>query len=244
MSDHENTTGTPQDTGQDGQGGQLSTTDAQTPAGGIARPQRGTIAMGARGVILTSFDELQRLAMMISSSGMGGSFNGNPAAAAVAMLVARELGQSDMWGIQNIAVINGRATVYGDGLLGLCKAHPEWDPELFEEKEFGTIGNDGYGWTCQAPRFGNRTVNRTFTWADAKRAGLLGKSGPWTQYPGRMIQLRARAFALRDQYPDILRGSKSSVEVADYDAATQAQPRARLIEARPIDAAPEYQKEQ
>ncbi len=27
------------------------------------------------------------------------------------------------------------------------------------------------------------------------KAGLVGKSGPWSQYPGRMYQMRARAWA-------------------------------------------------
>ena len=50
----------------------------------------------------------------------------------------------------------------------------------------------------------------------AKKAGLLGKAGVWTQYPERMMQLRARAFALRNRFPDALKGIKSREEVEDY----------------------------
>ncbi len=39
-----------------------------------------------------------------------------------------------------------------------------------------------------------------------KRAGLSGKQGPWTQYPKRMMKLRARSYALRDVFPDVLKG--------------------------------------
>ena len=47
---------------------------------------------------------------------------------------------------------------------------------------------------------------KTFSYEDAKRAGLWGKQGPWTQYPQRMAQMRARSWAVRDAFPDLLRG--------------------------------------
>ena len=50
---------------------------------------------------------------------------------------------------------------------------------------------------------------------DAKAAGLLGKQGPWTQYPKRMRQMRARAFAVRDVFPDVLKGLPVAEEVMD-----------------------------
>jgi hypothetical protein len=45
-----------------------------------------------------------------------------------------------------------------------------------------------------------------FSGQDAKTAGLLGKSGPWSNYPARMMAMRARAFALRNAFPDALKG--------------------------------------
>jgi hypothetical protein len=59
-------------------------------------------------------------------------------------------------------------------------------------------------------------VVRTFSEADAKKAGLWGKAGPWQQYPSRMLQMRARSWALRDAFPDALRGLGIREEVADY----------------------------
>jgi hypothetical protein len=58
-------------------------------------------------------------------------------------------------------------------------------------------------------------VVRTFSQDDAKTAGLWGKQGPWSQYPKRMLQLRARGFALRDAFPDALRGIHSADESRD-----------------------------
>jgi hypothetical protein len=66
-----------------------------------------------------------------------------------------------------------------------------------------------------------------FSVADAKRAGLWGKSGPWTQYPRRMLQLRARGFALRDAFPDVLKGLVTAEEAQDYPATEAAKEAAK-----------------
>jgi hypothetical protein len=76
-----------------------------------------------------------------------------------------------------------------------------------------------------------------FSVADAKRAGLWGKSGPWTQYPRRMLQLRARGFALRDAFPDVLKGLVTAEEAQDYPQASppaEAPAPAPRIEQKPV----------
>ena len=77
---------------------------------------------------------------------------------------------------------------------------------------------------CEAKRRGYEkpTVVR-FSVADAKKAQLWGKSGPWTQYSRRMLQMRARGFALRDAFPDVLRGLVTAEEAQDY-ASEKAPP--------------------
>jgi hypothetical protein len=52
--------------------------------------------------------------------------------------------------------------------------------------------------------------------ADAKAAGLWAKGGPWTQYPKRMLAMRARGFALRNAFADVLRGLVTAEEAGDY----------------------------
>jgi len=77
--------------------------------------------------------------------------------------------------------------------------------------------------TCTAKRRGyaKATVAR-FSVADAKKANLWGKTGPWTQYPKRMLQLRARGFALRDAFPDVLKGLVTAEEAQDYPSTSAA----------------------
>lgn len=134
-------------------------------------------------------------------------YQGKPANVLVAVQWGMELGLAPMQAMQNIAVINGRPSVWGDAMLAICQGHPQFAG--IEE----TVSDDGA--TCTVHRKGRNPVTQTFTMADAKRAGLAGKQGPWTQYPRRMMQMRARAFALRDAFADALKGIQMAEEVAD-----------------------------
>jgi hypothetical protein len=87
---------------------------------------------------------------------------------------------------------------------------------------------------CEAKRRGYPapTVVR-FSMADAKRAGLAGKAGPWTQYPGRMLTLRARGFALRNAFADALRGLITAEEAQDYPVVVEPQKPVTVTQAKP-----------
>jgi hypothetical protein len=80
-----------------------------------------------------------------------------------------------------------------------------------------------------------RTRDHRFSVVDAKRAGLFTKAGPWQTYPRRMLQMRARSFALRDAFPNVLKGLISVEEALDLPAPPDRLPPARTT----IDAAPE-----
>jgi hypothetical protein len=129
-----------------------------------------------------------------------------PEACMIAIMHGLEVGLSPLSALQRIAVINGRPTLWGDGALalvkasGLCEAIEEW----IEGDD-----DDPSSWMaiCNLIRKHDPVpVERRFSTADAKRAKLWGKSGPWSDYPKRMLQMRARAFALRDAFPDVLGG--------------------------------------
>jgi hypothetical protein len=127
----------------------------------------------------------------------------------IAIQYGAELGLSPMQALQNISVINGRPCLWGDALLGLVKAHPSF-VDIHEE-----IKNDvAY---CRVIRKNCEPVEVTFGIEDAKKANLWGKQGPWTQYPKRMLQMRARGFALRDAFADALKGLITREEVEDYE---------------------------
>ena len=110
--------------------------------------------------------------------------------------------------------------MYGDDMLALCMTHPDF-VDIIEEP---IVSNDNQvlGYRCTVKRKGMADHTEEFDLNKAKKAGLLGKQGVWTQYPERMMQLRARGFALRNRFPDALKGLKSREEVEDYVDAEYA----------------------
>lgn len=142
------------------------------------------------------------------------AFQGKPADIACAIVYAREVGLSPLQGLQNIAVINGRPTLWGDGLMGVIQAHPTYAGKT--EKIEGQ--GDERTATCIMRRIIAATgaieeAIGTFSVADAKKAGLWGKAGPWTQYPDRMMKMRARGFVGHDLFSDVLKGLSMQEEM-------------------------------
>jgi hypothetical protein len=144
-------------------------------------------------------------------------YRAKPANVLIAVQMAKELGISPMQGLQNISVINGRPTMWGDLLIGLVQASGKL--EAIEERDPQEAFKVSEG-RCAVKRVGVADpVVRTFTMEMATKAGLVqrsGADGPWSKYPGRMLQMRARSWALRDAFADVLKGLQSREEVEDY----------------------------
>jgi hypothetical protein len=173
----------------------------------------------AGGLALQSFDDAYRFAKMVAASDFAPKdFKNKPESCLLAIQHGSEVGLSPMQSLQSIACINGRPSVWGDAALALVMGSPVCE----HVRESIEGDGDSMVATCQAKRRGyeNPTVAR-FSVADAKKAGLWGKAGPWTQYPKRMLQLRARGFALRDAFPDVLKGLVTAEEAQDYEPARE-----------------------
>lgn len=155
-----------------------------------------------------NFEEAVKFAEYLASSDLvPKDFQKKPANVLVAMQWGGELGMQIMQAIQNIAVINGRPALWGDAMIALVRSSPLCE-YIYET-------DDGETATCRLRRRGEEEQLKTFSATDAKAAGLAGKQGPWSQYPKRMRQMRARAFALRDVFPDVLRGIPMAEEIQD-----------------------------
>lgn len=157
-------------------------------------------------------------------------FKGKPGNCLIAMQWGAELGLKPLQSLQNLAVINGRPALWGDAVIALVLSSPVCD--------YVTEDDDGETATCRVKRKGGQEQVRTFSMEDAKRAGLAGKQGPWMQYPKRMRQMRARAFALRDVFPDVLRGMAVAEELQDMAAASQAPVTKDMGPAEVVQSAP------
>lgn len=163
-------------------------------------------------------------------------FKGRPGNCLIAMQWGAEIGLKPLQAMQNLAVINGRPSLWGDAVIALVRASPLCEYVIEED--------DGRVATCRTKRRGAPAEQvQTFSVEDAQKAGLLGKSGPWTQYPARMRKMRARAFLLRDVYADVLRGLPIAEELMDmpperFMGAVDEVPPAAAEPARP--ALPAY----
>lgn len=167
-------------------------------------------AQPQRGVDLSpqTFEQALTFSKYLADSDMvPKDFKGRPGNCLVAIQWGAELGLKPLQAMQNLAVINGRPALWGDAVIALVRSSPLCE-YVIETDDGGTA-------TCKVKRRGEPEQVRTFGMDDAKAAGLSGKQGPWTQYPKRMRQMRARAFALRDVFPDVLRGLPVAEEVMD-----------------------------
>jgi hypothetical protein len=139
------------------------------------------------------------------------AFRGKPNDVFVAINMGSELGMEPFQAIQSIAVIEGKPCLYGDGLIGVVRASPKclWIEE--------TLSEDGLTATCRTQRDGDpNPVTAEYSMTDAMQAGIDSKFN-WKKHPKRMLQMRARAYCLRDAYPDLLKGLGVVEERQDHD---------------------------
>lgn len=133
---------------------------------------------------------------------------------AVRILAGYEIGLKPIQSVNQIMVVNGRAVIWGDAALALVRGSGQL--ESIAERIDGAGENRTA--VCVTKRKGeSEEVATVFGVSDAKTAKLWGKTGPWTQYPDRMLKMRARSWAMRDCFGDILAGLGVAEEVMDYD---------------------------
>lgn len=157
---------------------------------------------------------MQLSAKLASSELVPKSFRGKPQDLFICWAMGYQVGLTPEQSMQCIAVINGKPAMWGDDMLALCMAHKEFD-DIIEDAIINSEGSV-IGYNCTVKRKGKAPKSNSFTLDMAKKAGLLSKGGVWTQYPERMLKLRARGFTLRDAFPDALKGIKPREEVEDY----------------------------
>lgn len=167
-----------------------------------------------------SLDEAMKFADIIAKTDMvPKDYKGKPGNILIAMQMGLEVGLPPLQALQNIAVINGRPAIWGDSAIALVKVHPkcEYIHEYYIDKDENKTTKTEQISTavCVVKRRGQGEESRIFSIADAKKARLWGKGGVWSDYPLRMLQMRARGFALRDVFPDALKGLSIAEEAQD-----------------------------
>lgn len=174
--------------------------------------EKRSLSVGQRGIVVDDIETLWRLSCYIEASGLAPKGIEKKEAIFTAIQLGLELGITPMAALQNIAVINGRPGIYGDAALALVRASGLL--EDYSEEMTGS-GDERRCIVTSKRRGMSARLQTAFSVSDAKRAGLWGKQGPWSQYPDRMLKFRARGFNLRDNFGDVLKGLSTTEELRD-----------------------------
>jgi hypothetical protein len=158
-----------------------------------------------------SLEDAYRFAKAISASRLAPNSFDTPEKILIALQIGAELGLKPMQSLQNIAVVNGRPSVYGKALPGVVL--PTGLMEVFEEWIEGE--GDNQVARCKLKRKGMNERVDSFSVADAKKAGLWGKSGPWSSYPREMLKYRARSRGFNALFADVLCGLHVYEDIQD-----------------------------
>ena len=186
---------------------ELAKTDQLTPT--ELANIRQEIRVGPDGMNFANIEAVYRFGQFAIASNMFPQFK-NPSQIVMLYQIKCDTGISFTQALQFTCFINNRASLWGDGLL--AAALNTGMIEDINEEMTGSLVDGTLAWTCTIKKKGQPSpIVRTFEWADAKVANL-DKKDTYKNYPKRMIQMRARAWALRDSG---LTGGLASAEEED-----------------------------
>jgi hypothetical protein len=204
-----------------------------------------TLAMGTRGVQLATFEDAFRFARCVIESGLAPKGMTKPEQVVIAIQSGAELGLSPMRSLSAVVVVNGKPSLYGEAALalihqsGVCSMPP-------------VLRHEGEGDEHRAVLRFQRSnmpspVEVAFSVADAKKAHLWAKAGPWSEYSDTMLGWRAVARAGKLYFGDCLMGLVIAEEAADFPVAHSSTPPAEpdpllampVVEAEVVEPLPD-----
>jgi hypothetical protein len=147
----------------------------------------------------------------------------------VAMQTGAELGIGPAAASRGIYVVNNRPALEGQLALGLIRSAGVTE---YMQVGTGTVkGVTDYGY-CKFKRKGEPEETVRFTVAEAKKAGLWGKSGPWSKYPDDMLTWKAVSRASKRYFSDVTLGLELNEVARDIPAKAVSRAEARTEDAK------------
>jgi hypothetical protein len=192
------------------------------------------IKQEARNAIVPSdFESVMKFAELVHRSGLAPKSFDTPQKVAIGIMMNIELSRPVITGLQDLAVINGKCRIYGDAVTSQILASNLMEEGYPIEEEQGTPFTDNWTFLYKVKRKGRPEKVGRFTWVDAKRAGFdnpMTKDGrkdiwsPWTRFPRRMMQWKARQWVNNDEFGDVLKGVKTVEEAYDMVDMAEVSP--------------------
>ena len=179
-----------------------------------------------------SLEQQYRLAKYYHQSNLMPKSLNSPEKILVALQICYELGLKPMASIGKIAVINGTPYLWGE--LPYAIVLKSGLLEEFKEDWAYDLTGILVEARCEIKRKDISPIVRKFTVEDAKKANLY-KNDTWHKYERRMLQMRARSWAIKDAFPDVLLGMNlmewDLQEIVDEKGAIIGEaPQSRLAE--------------
>lgn len=160
-------------------------------------------------------DRLQHAQVVAQSSLIPDGYRNQPANILWAMDLADALGVPFPQVMQTMVVMRGRMTMSADLMAAIVRRAGH---KL-------RVREQGMSVTAALLRRDDPDYEFTVTWDEAKarRAGLWGQRGPWSQYPAQMLRSRAITEVCRQGASDALAGTIYAPEELE-DSASPAAP--------------------
>lgn len=219
----------------------------------VPTQRKAGLVAGDEGYIIpTTVEEALRMAKAVIAGNLApDSYNNDPNKVMLGLMAALEAGLPPLYGLRQIAIINGRPSLWGDACQALIQKSgqlvgltTEWiGPDGFDPLKEPDLTKwpMEYGCIVRMWRKGqSEPYVGQFTVGDAKRAQLWlnARKVPWMQHPRRMMMIRARAFPQRDGFADALAGLSIREEVEDTFGAEVPQANVNLSDAPAVEAPP------
>jgi hypothetical protein len=188
-----------------------------------------------------TFEDVQRLARMAVKAGLSPRDKKDDdetaiAKATMAIMQGLECDIPPMQAVQGIAIINGKAMMYGDLLTALL-----WSKGFKIEKWTTGEGDDRVG-HARITRPDGRVIEKSFSVAQAKQARLWDtrekvkkqwngnweeklNDSPWFRFPDRMLEWRPFGYCVKDGASDATHGMLVTEEAApDFNQMVDVTP--------------------
>lgn len=178
----------------------------------------------ALAIIPTTIGAVEDYAHAVKGSGLVPATLDTVPKVIVAILKGLELGLPPMQALENIAVINGRASIWGD--IGLALIQRSGLMEHFSEGFSGDIASGTLTAWVKMKRKGlnDKPTRKTFSMEDAISARLWDgmslaadkrQKSQWVLRPKAMLQWRCRWLVMHALFSDVLRNMPGAEEMID-----------------------------
>lgn len=176
--------------------------DAPTTALAKPEPQGALATKQDNSALAIKLSELWRLAGAAVAGGFAPRGLETREKAFAAMAFGDELGFPPMASLRCIAVVNGKPALYSEGILAVVQKSGKLESH---EESFDGEG-DNFAAICVMKRKGLPAIAIRYAVADARKAGLWGKQGPWSNSPKDMLMWKARHRAVKAAFSDLTMG--------------------------------------